>query len=178
MCHIHLSLFTNLMQVGLGTLEVRFPKIWNRRALIFWRIWFFGIWLCCAMLNCSVVSDSLKPHGLQPARCLWTWRFSGQEYWDGLPWPPLGDLPNPGIKLRFPALQDGSSPSKPPEKPKNTGVDSQSLLQRIFWPRNRTEVSCIAGWFFISWATREAGEGNSTPLQYSCLENPMDGGAW
>ena len=22
------------------------------------------------------------------------------------------------------------------------------------------------------------GEGNSTPLQYSCLENPMDGGAW
>ena len=25
---------------------------------------------------------------------------------------------------------------------------------------------------------RQAGEGNGTPLQYSCLENPMDGGAW
>ena len=25
---------------------------------------------------------------------------------------------------------------------------------------------------------RETGEGNGTPLQYSCLENPMDGGAW
>ena len=24
----------------------------------------------------------------------------------------------------------------------------------------------------------EPGEGNSTPLQYSCLENPVDGGAW
>ena len=24
----------------------------------------------------------------------------------------------------------------------------------------------------------ESGEGNGTPLQYSCLENPMDGGAW
>ena len=24
----------------------------------------------------------------------------------------------------------------------------------------------------------ELGEGNGTPLQYSCLENPMDGGAW
>ena len=24
----------------------------------------------------------------------------------------------------------------------------------------------------------EVGEGNDTPLQYSCLENPMDGGAW
>ena len=25
---------------------------------------------------------------------------------------------------------------------------------------------------------RSAGEGSGTPLQYSCLENPMDGGAW
>ena len=24
----------------------------------------------------------------------------------------------------------------------------------------------------------DPGEGNGTPLQYSCLENPMDGGAW
>ena len=24
----------------------------------------------------------------------------------------------------------------------------------------------------------ESGEGNGTPLQYSCLENPMDGGDW
>ena len=27
-------------------------------------------------------------------------------------------------------------------------------------------------------STRRLGEGNGTPLQYSCLENPMDGGAW
>ena len=25
---------------------------------------------------------------------------------------------------------------------------------------------------------RSPGEGNGTPLQYSCLENPMEGGAW
>ena len=25
---------------------------------------------------------------------------------------------------------------------------------------------------------QQFGEGNGTPLQYSCLENPMDGGAW
>ena len=25
---------------------------------------------------------------------------------------------------------------------------------------------------------RTPGEGNGTPFQYSCLENPMDGGAW
>ena len=27
-------------------------------------------------------------------------------------------------------------------------------------------------------AIAKLGEGNGTPLQYSCLENPMDGGAW
>ena len=27
-------------------------------------------------------------------------------------------------------------------------------------------------------ATVDSGEGDGTPLQYSCLENPMDGGAW
>ena len=32
----------------------------------------------------------------------------------------------------------------------------------------------------LIWETvaRRVGEGNGTPLQYSCLENPMDGGAW
>ena len=30
----------------------------------------------------------------------------------------------------------------------------------------------------ISGLGRSPGEGNGNPLQYSCLENPMDGGAW
>ena len=34
------------------------------------------------------------------------------------------------------------------------------------------DVSLIPG------SGRSPGEGNGTPLQYSCLENPMDGGAW
>ena len=29
-----------------------------------------------------------------------------------------------------------------------------------------------------TWVERSPGEGNGSPLQYSCLENPMDGGAW
>ena len=32
-------------------------------------------------------------------------RFSRQGYWSGLPFPSLGDLPNPGIKPGSPALQ-------------------------------------------------------------------------
>ena len=31
---------------------------------------------------------------------------------------------------------------------------------------------------FLSDRCIQFGEGNGTPLQYSCLENPMDGGAW
>ena len=34
--------------------------------------------------------------------------FSRQEYWSGLPFPSSGDLPNPGIKPRSPALQTDS----------------------------------------------------------------------
>ena len=37
--------------------------------------------------------------------------FSRQEYWSGLPFPPPGDLPDPGIKLLSPALQADSLPS-------------------------------------------------------------------
>jgi len=33
--------------------------------------------------------------------------ISRQEYWTGLPFPPPGDLPDPGIKLLSPALADG-----------------------------------------------------------------------
>ena len=32
--------------------------------------------------------------------------------------------------------------------------------------------------FVYIYLEHEGGEGNGTPLQYSCLENPMDGGAW
>ena len=32
--------------------------------------------------------------------------FSRQEYWSGLPFPSPEDLPDPGIKLRSPALQE------------------------------------------------------------------------
>ena len=58
--------------------------------------------------------------------------FSRPEYWSGEPFPSPGDLPDPGIKPGSPALQAESSPTEPQGKPKNTGVGSLSLLQRIF----------------------------------------------
>ena len=43
--------------------------------------------------------------------------FSWQGYWSGLPCPPPGDLLNPGIEPRSPALQVDFLPSQPPGKP-------------------------------------------------------------
>ena len=43
-------------------------------------------------------------------------KFSMQEYWSGLPYPSPGDLLDPGIKLRSPALQADSLPFEPPGK--------------------------------------------------------------
>ena len=42
--------------------------------------------------------------------------FSRKEYWSGLPFPSPGDLPDPGIELRPPALQADALPSEPPGK--------------------------------------------------------------
>ena len=62
---------------------------------------FLWVTLCYAVRSCSVVSDSLRPHGRQPSRLLCPRGFSRQEYWSGLPCPPPGDLPtqrpNPGL---------------------------------------------------------------------------------
>ena len=64
----------------------------------------------------SVLSNSLRPHGLCPPDSSVHGGFSGQEYWSGLPFPSLGGLPDPGIEPRLPALQAESLPSEPPGK--------------------------------------------------------------
>ena len=43
--------------------------------------------------------------------------FSSQEYWSGLPFPSPGDLPDPGIEPRSPALQADALTSELPGKP-------------------------------------------------------------
>ena len=61
------------------------------------------------MLVAQSCLDTLRPHGLWPARLLCPWDFPGQRYWRGLPFLP-GDLPDSGIKpecLLSPALAGG-----------------------------------------------------------------------
>ena len=44
--------------------------------------------------------------------------FSRQEYWSGLPFPSPGDLPDPGIEPKSPALQADALPSEPLGNPR------------------------------------------------------------
>ena len=60
---------------------------------------------------CSVVSDSATPW-IVARQAPSSMRFSMRECWSGLPFPPLEDLPNPGIKPRSPALQANALPSE------------------------------------------------------------------
>ena len=54
--------------------------------------------------------------------------FSREEYWSGLPFPSPGDLPDPGIEPRSPALEADALTSKPPGKKKTKQVPDKPLL--------------------------------------------------
>ena len=91
--------------------------------------------------------------------------FSRQKYWSGLPFPAQGDLPDPGIEP--------------------TSLASSSLAGRFFTiaslaflKHQKPSDICFYMYSFLWLSNIPFGEGNGNPLQYSCLENPMDGGAW
>ena len=80
--------------------------------------------------------------------------FSRQEHRSGLP----GDLPDPGIELRFPTLQADSLPSAVRNPLANAGdIRTVGLTPGL---------------------GRSHGGGHGNPLQYFCLENSMDRGIW
>ena len=64
-------------------------------------------------IGCSVMSDSVKSW-IIPRQAPLSMKFFRQEYWSGLPCPSPGNLPDPGIKPRSPALWMDSLPPQPP----------------------------------------------------------------
>ena len=80
--------------------------------------------------------------------------FSRQEYWSGLPFPSPGDLPNPGIEPRSPALPADTLPSGPPgkrwtiKKAEHRRIDAFELwrwtrLLRVPWTARRSNQSIL-----------------------------------
>ena len=82
---------------------------------------------------------------------------SGREHWKGLPCPPPGDLPHPEIEC--------------------TSLTSLVLAGGFFTTSTTWEASEMRLHIYVD-IDIDVVEGNGTPRQYSCLENPMDGGAW
>ena len=71
--------------------------------------------------------------------------FSRQEYWSGLPFPSPGDLPDPGIEPRCPALQAGllstELPGSPVRRHKRCGFDP--WVGKIPWSRKQQPTTIL-----------------------------------
>ena len=116
---------------------------------------------CHRIVHLKMVSFLLCEWGWKSLSCIWLFvtpqtiqsmEFSRPEYWRGYLFPSLGDLPNPGIEPRSPALQVDSSPAEPQGKPKNTGVGSLSLLQQTFLTQKLNPGFLNSRQFFTNWA--------------------------
>ena len=127
-------------------------------------------------------------------------KFFRPEYWSGLPFPSSEDLPDPGMKPRSPALQGyallpellelvntrrltifmfsiKSSLIKPPHLFSSGSYCLKNFEIKQIWIHLHPQKAIETGHSlpcFIFTTFFNLG----TPLQYSCPENPMDGGAW
>ena len=93
-------------------------------------------------------------------------KFSRQEFRSGLPFPSPGDLPNPRIEPRFPAMQADSLPSEPPEKPQGnkTSIIPSSTAHNstsIFY------IKIVTSWTFSTALT--AGEKFRNYFSFLCF---------
>ena len=94
--------------------------------------------------------------------------FSRQEYWSGLPCPPQGDLPDPGIEPVSPALQADSLPLEPPGKPHRTHSNVyKSMLFSQFIPSSLSHMS--KSLFSISVSSIPALQIGAVPFFYLIL---------
>ena len=102
------------------------------------------------VLNCSVcVRLFTTPWTIAHQACL-CMEFYSQEYGSGLPWPPPRDLPDPGIKLRSPALQAVSLVSEPPGKYVRKCFRNLFFLKEVFlWINSPEWNRWLRSWMFL-----------------------------
>ena len=92
---------------------------------------------------CPFSSASSRPRNRTTVSCIagrfftiWATK-EAQEYWSGWPIPSPGDLPNPGIEPRSPALQVVSLPAELTEKPR-----------KRLYPKTKTDIPICLEYFF------------------------------
>ena len=86
---------------------------------------------CLLLFSCSVISDSSVTPWTVAHQAPVSVRFPRWEYWNGLPFPSPGDLPDSGIERGSPALAGGFLPlSHPPGKPTTPDTKGKRQGQR------------------------------------------------
>ena len=73
------------------------------------------------------MTDFLWPPWTEVFQASLSMGFSRQEYWSGLPFPPLGGLPNAGTEPTPPALAGGFFTTEPLGKPCRDGEKGLNL---------------------------------------------------
>ena len=124
------------------------------------------------------MSDSLVNPWMVTCLVPLSMRFPRQEYWSGLPFPFPGDLPDPGVKPVSPQWQVGSLPLSHHQEKKYVNIYVYVYMGFPCGSADKESSQNMGDLGSIPWSGRSPGEGNGNPFQYSCLENPMDGGAW
>ena len=99
----------------------------------------------------SVMSNSLRPHGLHSSR-----NSPGQNTGVGSLSLLQGIFPTQGSNPGLPHSRQILYQLSHKGSPRILEWVAYPFSNRSSWPKNRTGVSCIAGRFFTSWATREA----------------------
>ena len=93
---------------------VGFPPMKSTALFLTIIIWLQS-WL---LLSCSFMSNSFETSWTVAHQALLSMGFPKLDYWSGLPFPSLEDLPNPGIEPMPPTLAGGFPTTEPPGKPK------------------------------------------------------------
>ena len=110
---------------------------------------------CRVVLSHSVVSHSLWPHGLQPARILCPWDSPGKNTGVGCQFHLQGIFPTQGSNPGLPNCRQILYQLSHQGSPRILEWVAYPFSRGSSQPRKWTQVSCIAGGFFTSWATRE-----------------------
>ena len=76
-------------------------------------VWYPSMCMCPVIWSYLILCDPMDCSRQAPL----SMGFSSQEYWRGLPFPALGDLPDPEIQLASPVLAGGFFTTAPPRKP-------------------------------------------------------------
>ena len=150
------------------------------------------LYLCIHILYACILS---RFNCVRLCETLWTiahqaplsMGFPRQEYWSGLQCPAPEDLPNPGIEpvsLMSSALAGRFFTTSAMQEAHTFYIKCIYTYKYVYAYIGAEKVQTVKNLSSVqkTWVQSELGrcpgEGNGNPLQYSCLENSMDRGAW